>query len=152
MILEESIPNVCLLTARMPWKPSGYDSINPVDHLKHELRYGKCRAPLECLLPSVQYGNFVIFKAKLLSVNIKQKVEREGVERLNECELELERGLFFEGRYMCTLLLFSHVNSVSKDSGQVCSANLLLREHSNLSALAPPGNGREHLLKIELWG
>lgn len=33
---------------------------------------------------------------------------------------------------MCILLLFSHVNSVSKDSGQVCSANLLLREHSNL--------------------
>lgn len=51
---------------------------------------------------------------------------------------------------MCTLLLFSHVNSVSKDSGQVCGANLLLREHSNLSALAPSGNGREHLLKIEL--
>lgn len=51
---------------------------------------------------------------------------------------------------MGTLLLFSHVNSVRKDSGQVCGANLLLREHSNLSALAPSGNGREHHLKIEL--
>lgn len=46
------------------------------------------------MLPSVQYGNFVIFEAKLLSVDIRQKVEREGVERLNECELKLERGLF----------------------------------------------------------
>lgn len=46
------------------------------------------------MLPSVQYDNFVIFKAKLLFVNIRQKVEREGVERLNECELKLERGLF----------------------------------------------------------
>lgn len=49
---------------------------------------------------------------------------------------------------MCTLQLFSHVNSVSKDSGQVCGANLLLREHSNLSALAPSGTRREHVLKI----
>lgn len=47
------------------------------------------------MLRSVQYGNFVIFEAELLSVNIRQKVEREGVERLNECELKLERGLFW---------------------------------------------------------
>lgn len=37
--------------------------------------------------PSVQYDNFVIFEAKLLSVDIRQKVEREGVEWLNECEI-----------------------------------------------------------------
>lgn len=48
------------------------------------------------MLPSVQYCNFVIFEAKLLSVNIRQEVEREGVERLNECDLKSERP-FFEG-------------------------------------------------------